>query len=112
MQFDLKLVPHKSIKGNVISRFLTNFSVDGSREEYEFPREDLLMAEDECWDLYFDRVSNQKGCDTGVLLVSPESEHTHLSVILDFDITNNTVNQYKAYIIGFQATLSLDIKKT
>ena len=44
--FDLKFIPHKSIKGNVVSDFLADFPVEESREEYEFLDEDLLMMED------------------------------------------------------------------
>ena len=79
-------------------------------DDYDFPDEELMMAEEESWSRYFDGASNKKGCGVGVLLISPKEEHNPISVKLDFDVTNNAT-EYEACIIGLKAAMALGVQK-
>lgn len=109
-EFDLKFVPQKSIKGSVVFDFLADSPDEPRPEDYEFPDEELMMTEEDSWSLYFDGASNKQGCGVGVLLISPQEEHTPISVKLDFDVTNNAA-EYEACIIGLEAAVSLGVQK-
>lgn len=108
-EFDLKYVSQKAIKGSIVPEFLATSPGEAEPEDFEFPDEDLLMTEDGAWSLYFDGSSNQKGCGVGILLVSPEEEHTPISVKLDFYVTNNAA-EYEACII-LEAAVALGVEK-
>ena len=69
-----------------------------------------MMTEEDSWSLYFDRASNKQGCGVGVLLISPQGEHTPISVKLDFDVTNNGA-EYEACIIGLEAAVALGVQR-
>ncbi|XP_021754420.1 uncharacterized protein LOC110719738 [Chenopodium quinoa] len=95
VQFDLRFMPQKAIKGSAVSDFLADFPIEDSTpaQGYDFPNEELMVTEDDTWTLYFDGASNQKGCGIGVLLVSPKEEHVPISIKLDFDVTNNAISK-------------------
>lgn len=109
-EFDLKFIPQKSIKGAVVSDFLTDFPGESGEVNYEFPDEHLCTTNTDSWELYFDGASNQNGCGAGVILISPDKEHIPISVRLDFEATNNAA-EYEACIIGLKAAIALNIKK-
>lgn len=109
-EFDLKFIPQKSIKGAVVSDFLTDFPGESGEVHYEFPDEHLCTTNTDSWELYFDGASNQNGCGAGVILISPDKEHLPISVRLDFEATNNAA-EYEACIIGLKAAIALNIKK-
>ena len=59
--------------------------------------------------MYFDRMSNNKGCRVGILVVSRQESHIPISTKLDFGVTNY-VAEYEACIIGLQVVQALQIK--
>ena len=85
--------------------------------KFEFLDEDLLaifQIEDDSnqkdtWKLYFDGASNALGQDIGVVLISLEGEYCPFTARLNFDCTNNVV-EYKACIMGLQATMTKKVK--
>ena len=103
--FDIKYMPHTSIKGQVLTNLVAEFT--------EPPIEELESAEnmDEklvgmifqyrllAWEVYIDGASNQKGSRIGLVLISPEKVIIEKSLILDFSATNNEA-EYKALLIG------------
>ena len=111
-EFDLKYTPLKAIKGRAISDFLAdNATPDSSNTDtLDFPDEDIFHAELDVWNLYFDGASNYRGCGVGILIISPQGDHTPLSIKLDFDVTNNGA-EYEACLHGLQAAIGLKIKK-
>ncbi|XP_074301269.1 uncharacterized protein LOC141632640 [Silene latifolia] len=101
---------HKSIKGKAVSDYLAEFPVQEEKKEaYNFPDEEILVTNDESWELYFDGASNQMGYGIGVLLISPDEAHTPLSVKLDFSVTNNEA-EYEPCILGLQAAIALAVR--
>ncbi|XP_074321763.1 uncharacterized protein LOC141658939 [Silene latifolia] len=110
-EFDLKYVPLKVIKGRAVAEFFAENPINDAQtiDTWSFPDEDILQTDVESWDLYFDGASNLRGFGIGVLLISPEGEHTPIAVKLDFEVTNNAA-EYEACLIGLQAAVSLGIK--
>jgi len=105
-EFDLKYIPLKVIKGRAVSDFLADNAVVESpnTDTLTFPDEDIFHTELDIWNLYFDGASNHRGYGIGILIISPEGEHTILSIKLDFDVTNNGA-EYEACLYGLQAAI-------
>ena len=56
------------------------------------------------WKLYFDGATNSTGNGVGAVLVSLKGQQIPVSVMLNFDSTNN-VTEYEACIVGRQVAL-------
>jgi len=59
--------------------------------------------------MYFDGALNQKGFRVGIILISPDGEHTPISIKMDLELNNNMVG-YKACFFGSQATIEIGLK--
>ena len=118
-EFDILYVSQKAIKGSAIVDFL----VERVNEEYEpmsfnFLDEDLIvvlqieeeeLSEENDWKMYFDGASNALGRGVRFVLISPEGNHCLFTAKLSFECTNNVV-EYKACVLGLQATIVKKIK--
>ncbi|XP_058192071.1 uncharacterized protein LOC131309457 [Rhododendron vialii] len=91
VEFDLKYMTRKSVKGRAVAEFLADHPVIEAK-------------------LYFDGASNQRGYGIGVLLVSPYDSHIPLSYKLRFEVTNNQA-EYEACIAGMEAAPELRAKR-
>ena len=103
--FDIKYMPRISIKGQVLTNLVAEFT--------EPPVEELKPAENmdgklvgtislrgpSPWEVYVDGVSNQKGSGVGLVLISPEKVIVEKSLRLDFSAKNNEA-EYEALMIG------------
>ena len=103
--FDIKYMPRTSIKGQVLTDLVTEFT--------EPPIEELESAGnmDEklvgtisqyhilAWEVYVDGASNQKGLGIGLGLISPEKVIIEKSLRLDFSATNNEI-EYETLLEG------------
>ena len=103
--FDIKYMPHTSIKGQVLADLVAEFT--------EPPMEELKPAEKmdgklvgtisqrglSLWEVYVDRASNQKGLGIGLVLISPEKVIIEKSLRLDFPATNNEA-EYEVLLMG------------
>ena len=69
VEFDLKYVARKTIKGSVMSDFFAENPIKGEDGKKDFPNEDILDVELGTWKMYFDRAINQYGNRIGVLLI-------------------------------------------
>jgi ribonuclease HI len=81
---------------------------------FDFPNEDVLAIEEEkldWWIMYFDGAVNVCGNGAGAVIISPDKKQYPVSVKLQFGCTNNMV-EYEAYILGLEATLEMNIRKT
>ena len=86
---------------------------------FDFSDEDLMpvlqinkeeqQRENE-WKLYFDGASNALGRGVEAVLISPEENHCPFITKLSFECTN-TVAEYEACVLGFQAALEKKIKR-
>ena len=100
MEFSLKYVPQKAVKGQAIADFLTSHPGLDLDEETIDQIETMgvcLMP----WILLFDgsRTQNMSGC--GIVITSPEGLRTEMSFQFDFSCTNNQA-EYEAIIIGLE----------
>ena len=111
LEFDIKYVTQKSVKGRAISDHLAHCSPKRVEEiQGDFSDEDIMGIEVESWKLYFDGATNQNGSGFGVLLIFPKGTHIPFSSKLYFPTTNNAT-EYEACIMGLQATLGLGVKE-
>ena len=110
-KFDIKYVAQKSMKRMAIVDHLAYCSPEEAEEiQGDFPDEDIMEIEVESWKMYFDGATNQNRSGIGVLLISPKGAHIPFFGRLNFPTTNNAT-EYKACIMGLQATLGLGVKK-
>ena len=111
LEFDIKYVTHKSMKGRAIANHLAHCSPEEAKEiEGEFSDEDIMGIEVESWKIYFDRTTNQNGSGIGLLLISPKGTHIPFFGRLNFPATNNAT-EYEACIMGIQAAQGLGEKE-
>ena len=110
VEFDLKYVARKTIKGSIVSDFCAKNPVEGKDGREDFPDEDILDIELGAWKMYFDGAVNQYGKGIWVLLITSEGSHIPLVVKLNFKATNNMV-EYEACIAGMEAFWELGVKE-
>ena len=103
--FDIKYMPCTSIKGQVLADLVAEF-VEGlaENESKEHCMDEksvgLVMAKEPLqWKVYVDRVANQKGSGTGLVLISHEKLIMEKSLRLGFSATNNEA-KYEALLEG------------
>ncbi|KAI8568356.1 hypothetical protein RHMOL_Rhmol02G0191700 [Rhododendron molle] len=109
VEFELKYVTRKSVKGRAVAEFLADCPIEGGEDaEFKFPDEDIMTVTEEVWQLYFDEPANQKGFGIGVLLISLDGSHIPLAFKLNFEVTNNQA-EYEACIVGMEATIEIGI---
>ena len=111
LEFDIKYVTQKSVKGRAIADHLAHCSLEEVEEiQGEFLDEDIMRIELESWKMYFDGATNQNESGIVVLLVSPKGTHIPFFGRLNFPTTNNAT-EYEACIMGLQAALGLGVKE-
>ena len=103
--FDIKYMPHTSIKGQVLADLVAEFAecpkeMEGGSEKLD---ERLIgMVSIQCpplWELYVNRAANQRGSGVELVLVSPERITIEKSLRLNFSATNNEA-EYEALLMG------------
>ena len=103
--FNIKYMPRTSIKGQVLADLVAEFTeleieelpsvgnmdekLVGTISQYRLPT----------WEVYVDGVSNQKGSEVGLVLMSLEKVFIEKSLRLDFSATNNEA-KYKTLLEG------------
>ena len=104
--FDIKCIGVAAIKGQAVADLLANFP---GTKELELPQGEIMVIEEEVWQMYFDGSSTVKGRGAGLVLMSPSKEHV-FAYKPDFPCSNNEV-EYKALILGLRAAKKLGVKK-
>ena len=111
LEFDIKYVTQKSMKGRAIADHLAHCSPEEAKEiQGDFPGEDIMGNEVESQKIYFDGATNQNGSGIGVLLISPKGTYIPFFGRLHFPATNNAT-EYEACIMGLQAAQGLGEKE-
>ena len=103
--FDIKYMPRTSIKGQVLTDLVAEFTeplikeleaagdmdekLVGTVSQYRLPT----------WEVYVDGASNQKSSGVRLVLISAEKVTIEKSLRLDFSATNNEA-EYEALLIG------------
>ena len=86
VEFELKFIIRKSVKGRAVAEFIADFPAQGAEDqEFEFLDEELMQTTIDVWQLYFDGVSNQNGFGVGILIVAPDDAHIPLAFKLYFE---------------------------
>ena len=102
VEFNLKYVTRKTIKGSIMSDFCAENPIKGEDGKEDFPDEDILDVELGTWKIYFDKAVNQYGNGIGKLLITPEGSHIPLAIKLNFEATYKMA-EYKACIARMEA---------
>ena len=110
VEFHLKYVARKTIKGSVVSDFCAKNPIEGEDCKEDFPDEDILDVELRAWKMYFDEAINQYGNGIGILLIILEGFHMPLAIKLNFEATNNMA-EYEACIARMEALQELGVKE-
>ncbi|XP_054806254.1 uncharacterized protein LOC129308909 [Prosopis cineraria] len=118
-EYDIKHVMQKSIKGSAIAYHLADNPLkDDQPLDFQFLDESIYPTEEGCdegndkeqeWEMYFDGATNMHGNRVGAVIVSPEGKQFPVAIKLEFDCTNN-IAEYKAYVNGLRAAITLDIQ--
>ncbi|XP_050915765.1 uncharacterized protein LOC127130845 [Lathyrus oleraceus] len=122
-EYDIQYVTHKAIKESVLSEYLAHQPVEDYHPiQFDFPDKDIMVLHDEKvtsddkklesktqWKLVFDGASNAMGHVNGVILIFLENRYTPFTARLCFNCMNNMA-EYKACIMGIEATINLRIK--
>ena len=102
--FDIKYMPHTSIKGQVLADLVAKFAESPLEKEVETQYMNgksvgtITLQEPLFWKVV-DGTANQKGSGVGLVLVSPEKITVEKSLRLGFLATNNE-DEYKALLVG------------
>ena len=103
--FDIKYMPHTSIKGQVLADLVAEFTEPQIEELQSAGNMDEKLVGTifqyclPTWEVYVDGASNQKGSGIGLVLISPEKVIIEKSLRLDFSATNNEA-EYETLLIG------------
>jgi len=102
--FDIKYMPHTSIKGQVLANLVVEFVEPSFEENDERPSMDrksvvmVSLQEPLSWKVYVDSVANQRGSGVGLVIVSLERIIIEKSLRLGFSATNNE-DEYEALLV-------------
>ena len=110
VEFNLKYVARKTIKGSVVLDFCSENPIEGENGKEDFPDEYILDVELRIWKMYFDEAANQYRNGIGVLLITPEGSHIPLAIKLNFEATNN-MTEYETCIAKMEALKELGVKE-
>ena len=103
--FDIKYMPHTSIKGQVLANLVAEFAEcpeEMDVENHNMGERSVGVVSVQClmpWELFVDGASNQRGSGVGLVLVSPKKITIEKSLRLSFLTTNNEA-EYEALLMG------------
>ena len=96
--FDIKYMTRTSVKGQVITDLVAEFTEASAEERVEKHNMDgksvgvISVQEYFLWKVYVDGATNHRGSGVGLVLVSPEKITIEKSLRLGFSTTNNEAN--------------------
>ena len=103
--FDIKYMPRTSIKGQVLTDLMAEFTELEIEELQSVGNMDeklvgtILHYRLPTWEIYVDGASNQKGSGVGLVLMSPEKVVIEKALRLNFLAINNEA-EYEALLVG------------
>ena len=103
--FDIKYMPHASVKGQVLADLVAEFAETPSEDKLEEQNMDgksvgvISLQEPLSWKVYVDGAANHIGSGVGLVLVSLEKITIEKSLRLGFSATNNEA-EYEALLVG------------
>jgi hypothetical protein len=103
IEYGLAYEPLKSIKGQVVTDFIVEYSIDQNNDESY----NLVLIH--TWKLFFDGLTCREGQGIGIVLISARGAIFEQSVRLEYFCTNNQA-EYVAILLGLQILNSMDVK--
>jgi ribonuclease HI len=103
IEYDLAYESLKFIKGQDVSDFIIEHSIDQNSNESS----NLVSIHP--WNLFYDGSACREGQGVGVLLISPREAVFEQSVRLEYFCTNNQA-EYEAIMLGLQFLSSMGVK--
>jgi hypothetical protein len=103
IEYGLAYEPLKSIKGQVVTDFIVEYSIDQNNDESY----NLVLIH--TWKSFFDGLACREGQGIGIVLISPRGAIFEQSVRLEYFCTNNQA-EYVAILLGLQILNSMDVK--
>ena len=101
-EFEVKFVPQKVVKGQVLVDFLGAHPVpDNGELSEDFPDEEVFNIETSSWQLYFDGAARKLGAGAGVVFITPSRGLIPYSFSL-LSLCSNNMAKYEALIIGLE----------
>ena len=103
--FDIKYMPRTSIKGQVLTDLVAEFTEPQIEELPSLGNMDeklvgtISQYRPPTWEVYVDGALNQKGSGIRLVLMSPKKVIVEKSLRLDFSTTNNEI-EYEALLVG------------
>ena len=103
--FDIKYMPHTSIKGQVFADLVAGFSEcpeEMNVEKRGMDEKSVGIISIQCstlWEVYVDGAANQRGSGVGLVLVSPKKITIEKSLWISFSATNKEA-EYEALLMG------------
>ena len=98
--FDIKYMPHTSIKGQVLADLVAEFTEPQIEELQSAGNMDEKLVGTifqyclPVWEVYVDGASNQKGSGIGLVLISPEKVIIEKFLRLDFEAKDERMQGY------------------
>jgi hypothetical protein len=103
IEYDLANESLKSIKGQVVTDFIIEHSIDQNCDEL------YNLVSIHPWKLFFDGSACREGQGVGIVLISPRGAVFEQSVRLDYFYINNQA-KYEAILLGLQVLSSMGMK--
>lgn len=88
-QFDLILLPWKSIRGQALAYFIVEFTTLENDILENNPNLPNAKPGMDTWNLYIDGARSDRRSSAGVVLWTPEGRSLYYALRLDFSATNN-----------------------
>ncbi|XP_011620661.1 uncharacterized protein LOC105420099 [Amborella trichopoda] len=112
MEFNIKYVPQKAVKGQALADFLTAHPLPiESPLSSDLPDEEVfcvVAAYD--WNMYFDGAFQLEQCGASVVYLTPQDGVIPLSFCLAKAVSHNE-DEYQAFIIWLEVTLDLKLER-
>ena len=103
--FDIKYMPRTSVKGQVLTDLVAEFTETPYESEIQAQHMDgksvgsMAPQEPSYWKVYVNRVAKQRGSEVGLVLISLEKFTIEKSLRLDISAKNNEA-EYEALLDG------------
>ncbi|KAM2336107.1 hypothetical protein ACFXTH_013453 [Malus domestica] len=115
-EFDISYQPKPAEKGQVVADFIADFTypvdiVSTPKEMASLPLEaQKTEPTAPAWSLYVDGLSNQQGCEAGLVLTTPDKVAMEYALNFKFNASNNEA-KYEALLAGLCFAKHLRVKR-
>ncbi|XP_022159204.1 uncharacterized protein LOC111025623 [Momordica charantia] len=105
-EYDIHYKPRTSMKGHAVADFIAELTPAKPQVCSIDPQ---LVKEEQPWTLYVDGSSNFRGCETGLLLISPDKERFEYALRFNFHASSNKA-EYEALLARLKVARYIGVK--